>query len=241
MIVVVIYSPIYFHVPCFLSLQGRTVEGWFVLLPYSMKILGLLTDFTSFLSQSKTCGIKVGFHFDPWCGGTVPLGVSLPPFICSPFSHLTLNLSPLCHQTLVHVHELLSFTSSFLHTLSFSPHLNRSDSICFFFLLHLLMSPPRHTVPPSLSVVQPWESHCPPSTHASFPLWPLSCLIHPSCVTLHSLPPCLHPSWDNYYKPCKDQLVFKQLNKQGPGAADSHCSTTVQWNWEHKLIVCMQN
>lgn len=173
MIVVVIYSPIYFHVPCFLSLQGRTVEGWFVLLPYSMKILGLLTDFTSFLSQSKTCGIKVGFHFDPWCGGTVPLGVSLPPFICSPFSHLTLNLSPLCHQTLVHVHELLSFTSSFLHTLSFSPHLNRSDSICFFFLLHLLMSslpPPRHTVPPSLSVVQPWESHCPPSTHASFPL-----------------------------------------------------------------------
>lgn len=155
MIVVVIYSPIYFHVPCFLSLQGRTVEGWFVLLPYSMKILGLLTDFTSFLSQSKTCGIKVGFHFDPWCGGTVPLGVSLPPFICSPFSHLTLNLSPLCHQTLVHVHELLSFTSSFLHTLVLSP----PEQIWFH--LFLFSSAPPHVPPP------------PPPSHSS-PL-PLCC------------------------------------------------------------------
>lgn len=181
MIVVVIYSPIYFHVPCFLSLQGRTVEGWFVLLPYSMKILGLLTDFTSFLSQSKTCGIKVGFHFDPWCGGTVPLGVSLPPFICSPFSHLTLNLSPLCHQTLVHVHELLSFTSSFLHTLSFSPHLNRSDSICFFFLLHLLMSP----LPPPVTLSS-FHSRILPS------LTPL--LPHPSILRHPALSPSLPAS-----------------------------------------------
>lgn len=34
-----------------------------------------------------------------------------------------------------------------------------------------------------------------------------------SCVT----PPSLPPSRDNYYKPCEDQLVFKQLNKQGLG------------------------
>lgn len=52
------------------------------------------------------------------------------------------------------------------------------------------------------------------STPASFPVnldLPLS--IHPSLSLAYVTP----PSRDNYYKPCEDQLVFKQLNKQGLG------------------------
>lgn len=51
--------------------------------------------------------------------------------------------------------------------------------------------------------------------HTSFPLTFTSS--HPSlslsCVT----PPSLRLSGDNYYTPCEDQFVFKQLNKQGLG------------------------
>ena len=72
-------------------------------------------------------------------------------------------------------------------------------------------------VPCCLSTVQLSPAKCPPSTHTSFPLTPL---LPPSihhAPTLASPLPSLPPSRDNYYKPCEDQLVFKQLNKQGLG------------------------
>lgn len=72
-------------------------------------------------------------------------------------------------------------------------------------------------VPCRLSTVQLSPAKCPPSTHTSFPLTPLLPLSIHHALTLASPLPSLPPSRDNYYKPCEDQLVFKQLNKQGLG------------------------
>ncbi len=67
-------------------------------------------------------------------------------------------------------------------------------------------------------------------------LLPLS--IHHS-LSLTSLPPSRLPSRDNYYKSCEDQLVFKQLNKQGLGlltvAIQQQSSETVA----KEIILCV--
>lgn len=47
------------------------------------------------------------------------------------------------------------------------------------------------------------------------PSYPSPTSFHPSLSLLRVTAPSLPPSRDNYYKPCEDQLVFKQLNKQG--------------------------
>ena len=78
-------------------------------------------------------------------------------------------------------------------------------------------------------------------THTSLPLTLLLPLcIHHSLSLASPLPP-LPPSRDNYYKPCEDQLVFKQLNKQGPGlltvTIQQQSSETEEW----KIIVCVQH
>lgn len=109
----------------------------------------------------------------------------------------------------------------------------------------LFITPCVHVLtPPQLSFSQLPSARHPPlltfspsprsptSKTSSFPLTPLIPLsIHHSlslsCVT----PPSLPPSRDNYYKPCEDQLVFKQLNKQGPGlltVAIQHWSETLE-------------
>lgn len=70
-------------------------------------------------------------------------------------------------------------------------------------------------------------------------LWAFSYLflsISLSCITTLSL----HASRDNYYKPCEDQLVFKQLNKQGLGVL----TVTIQQPSNEiveKKIICVQH
>lgn len=73
-----------------------------------------------------------------------------------------------------------------------------------------------------------------PSLLCSFPVHilpsdPSPTSPHPSCsLWRRPPPPSAPPSRDNYNKSCEDGLVFKQLNKHGPGTADGPCSTTLQ-------------
>ena len=76
----------------------------------------------------------------------------------------------------------------------------------------------------SFSTVRPSPARCAPSLHTSSPLTPLLHLPIHHALSGDDLPP---PSRDNYNKSCEDGLVFKQLNKHGPGA-DGPRSTTLR-------------
>lgn len=134
-------------------------------------------------------------------------------FCCGTFCSFFLLSSKKVHFSLF---RSAFFSSPFVSMFSFSPfqrpafcstrsHLSRPS-----FVSALLFCCSR-----LLSTVQLSQAKCPPSTHTMHPsLWPLSYLfpsITLSCVT----PPSMCLSRDNYNERCEDQLVFKQLNKQG--------------------------
>lgn len=78
-----------------------------------------------------------------------------------------------------------------------------------------------------------------PHIHPS--LWPPPTSSHPSLSPSRVTPPSLTPSRDNYYKPCADQLVFKQLNKQrlGPLTVDIQQHLSKKLDQEIKKKNCV--
>lgn len=101
-------------------------------------------------------------------------------------------------------------------------------------------SSPRQPVPFYCTALSNTMPSFPTYILPSDPLLPL--LIHHFLPLVLPLPP-LTPSRDNYYKPCADQLVFKQLNKQrlGPLTVDiqQHLSKKLEQEIQ-KLCVALR-
>lgn len=134
----------------------------------------------------------------------VTLLCSLPPNVCFDLPFFFLNHS--------------------LYPCSYSPHtLNVLLSICPFPVLSYCFCLSAPIVLPAFACqLVPFYCIALSSKMSSLPTYilpsdPSPTSSHPSlslsCVT----PPSLPPSRDNYYKPCEDQLAFKQLNKQTLG------------------------
>lgn len=169
-------------------------------------------------------------------------------FCCGTFCSISLLPHGLCLCPLSSCFDVFVWIGLFHHPLYACPHSHSPFVLFLSFLTFSLSSFPLIALPvPAVQLSCPFfavlllHANCPPSTHTSPFLWPLSYLsasITPSLLH-HSSPP-RPPSRDNYYNPCEDQLVFKQLNKQGPGlltvTIQLQSSETDEW----KIIVCVQ-
>lgn len=91
-------------------------------------------------------------------------------------------------------------------------------------------------IPPVAQVSRPLPPCSSYQPNVLLPSDPSPTSLHPS-LSLSPSPPL---SRDNYYKPSEDQLVFKQLNKQGLGVLTVTIQQQSSVTVEEKIIVCVQ-